>query len=102
VTRVADPADVPVALSAGALAYLHKTATSRELLDAIRLAARGEQYVQASLTPALSSGQTRRDSRRLAVTNRLTPREHRVLELLALGLTNQEIASIMGVAIRTV
>jgi two-component system response regulator NreC len=102
VTRVADPADVPVALSAGALAYLHKTATYRELLDAIRRAATGEQYVQASLTPARSSGQTRGDSRRLAGTNRLTPREHQVLELLALGHTNQEIASIMGVAIRTV
>jgi DNA-binding NarL/FixJ family response regulator len=102
VTRVADPADVPVALSAGALAYLHKTATSRELLDAIRRAARGEQYVQAAFTPALASGQTRGDSRRLAVTNRLTPREHHVLELFALGHTNQEIASIMGVAIRTV
>jgi two-component system response regulator NreC len=102
VTRLADPADVPVALSAGAIAYLHKTATSRELLDAIRRAARGEQYVQKSLIPALSTAQTQADSRGLALANRLTPREHQVLELLALGHTNQEIASIMGVAIRTV
>jgi two-component system response regulator NreC len=102
VTRLADPADVPVALSAGAIAYLHKTATSRELLDAIRRAARGEQYVQKSLMPALSTAQTQADSRGLALANRLTPREHQVLELLALGHTNQEIASIMGVAIRTV
>src|SRR6188472_1473423 len=81
-----DPAFAREALQAGALGFVLKEAADEELLEAIRLAARGETY----LNPRLGA--------RMAATpapagppDDLSERELEVLRLIALGHTNSEI-----------
>lgn len=89
------------AISAGAHDYLLKTAARQELIDAVTSAARG--------TPPPRSGEFRRMVGTMAdrtvpdgVDAPLTPRETQVLRLVALGLSNQEIADSLGISIETV
>jgi len=91
-----DPSYVRAAFSAGAAGYVLKDAAYEELVDAIRKVASGQPYV----APALGA--------KLAVAGEpepeddLSEREREVLELLARGYTNQEIASRLFVSVRTV
>ena len=91
-----DPSYVRAAFSAGAAGYVLKDAAYEELVDAIRKVASGQPYV----APALGA--------KLAVAaepepeDDLSEREREVLELLARGYTNQEIASRLFVSVRTV
>jgi DNA-binding NarL/FixJ family response regulator len=91
-----DPSYVRAALSAGAAGYVLKDAAYEELVDAIRKVASGQPYV----APALGA--------KLAVAaepepdDDLSEREREVLELLARGYTNQEIARRLYVSVRTV
>ena len=102
-SAVDHPVKVLEALVAGAAGYLLKTAESAELLAAVRALARGETYLQPSLGVALA----RFPSTLLAepgsgAIDRLPPKEIEVLHLLALGYTNAEIATRVGVSVRTV
>ncbi len=101
--RLTDPVYVHLALTAGDDGYLSlKSASPGELLEAVRRVAAGEGYVQ----PALGAAQARweeiphRHERDSLLS--LTRREQEVLELLALGYTNAEVAAALGVALRTV
>ena len=89
------------AISAGAHDYLLKTASRQELIDAVTNAAQG--------TPPSRSGEFRRMASSMAnktvpdnIEVPLTPRETQVLRLLALGLSNQEIADPLTISIETV
>ncbi len=101
-SRLDTPTYVHLAMTAGADGYVLKSADPQEVIDAIRCVARGEGYVQPSLGAALARWDEmprRHDADSLFA---LTPREQEVLELLALGHTNAEIAGTLGVALRTV
>jgi len=92
------------ALKAGAAGYLLKDASQREVVTAIRRVLRGESLLNQDLATQLL--------RRLAgeasgvatprPPERLTPREHEVLRLLAQGQTNREIAKSLVVSVGTV
>jgi len=90
------------ALQAGAAGYLLKDSDLAELGLAIRSVLRGGSY----LTPAVSRhvirdftrGQTARES----PFERLTPRQTEIVQLVAEGHRNAEIASILGMSIKTV
>jgi len=89
------------AISAGAHDYLLKSASRQELIDAVTGAARN--------TPPARSGEFRRIVDAMAdksmpkgVDVPLTPRETQVLRLVALGLSNQEIADSLEISIETV
>jgi two-component system, NarL family, response regulator NreC len=100
--RLDDPIYVHLALTAGDDGYLSlKSAAPGEVLEAVRRVAAGEDYVQPALGAALARWQEiprRHDRDSLS----LTRREQEVLELLALGYTNAEVAAALAVALRTV
>ena len=94
-----DPRYVREAFSAGASGYVLKEAADRELVDAVRQVARGESYVH----PALGARMVTADAQaaRGAEEDPLSEREREVLRLLALGHTNQEIAKMLYISVRT-
>jgi two-component system, NarL family, response regulator NreC len=101
-SRLNMPTYVHLALTSGADGYVLKSAEPQELLDAVRRVAGGQGYLQPSLGAALARWDEipRRHGRDSLFS--LTTREQEVLELLALGHTNAEVAKALGVALRTV
>lgn len=91
-------------LEAGANGYILKSARGEELLSAIRAVLRGGTYVDPSLAGAMVSaalGKAGPDSDEEALA-RLTPRERQVLQLVAEGYANKEIATSLELAVKTV
>ncbi|WP_309051752.1 response regulator transcription factor [Streptomyces sp.] len=95
------------ALRAGASGFLLKDAPPADLIGAVRVVAAGEALLAPSVTRRLiadfaaSRPAPRRDATALRL-NGLTPRETEVLELIARGLSNQEIAARLVLAEQTV
>ncbi len=100
VTMHASPAYLEAALSAGATGYVLKSSAREELLEAIQSVLNGRIYV----TPSLSSEHLERfqDPSRAAATLRLSTREREVLQLIAEGRPNKEIAHLLDISIKTV
>jgi len=96
VSSQAVPSSVRRALSAGASGYLPKRSSDGELVAAIRLVADGGGYVEPALGAKLV---TPKGSPAL---DPLSERERDVIQLLALGYTNQEIAGKLFISVRTV
>jgi DNA-binding NarL/FixJ family response regulator len=83
------------ALRAGASAYLGKDVEPATLLNAIRKVVIGDTLLSPSATRALVSRVLAQPGTRVshgALLDRLTPREREVLTLVALGLSNDQIA----------
>ncbi len=100
VTMHASPAYLEAALSAGATGYVLKSSAREELLEAIQSVLNGRIYV----TPSLSSEHLERfqDPSRAAATLRLSTREREVLQLVAEGRPNKEIAHVLTISAKTV
>jgi len=94
-----DPRYVREAFSAGASGYVLKEAADRELVDAVRHVARGESYVHPALGARMATADAQ--AARAAGEDPLSDREREVLRLLALGHTNQEIAKMLYISVRT-
>lgn len=84
------------ASDAGALGYVLKDRAEQELLDAIRAAAHGEEFVTPSVAAAVAG------LKRSPGGRDLTERETEVLRLVALGYTGTEIAELLHRSRRTV
>jgi two-component system response regulator NreC len=93
-----DPAYAREALQAGAVGYVLKEAADAELVQAVRLAAKGETYLQPALGARLAS----LPNEPAGPPDDLTERECEVLRLIALGHTNSEIAEKLFLSVRTV
>ncbi|MFH9348290.1 response regulator [Kitasatospora sp. NPDC017646] len=94
------------ALRAGASGFLLKDAPPADLIAAVRVVAAGEALLAPSVTRRLIADFARnrpakRRDPKLRL-NGLTPRETEVLELIARGLSNQEIAAQLVLAEQTV
>jgi two-component system, NarL family, response regulator NreC len=96
-SMVRHPAKVQHALDMGADGYLLKTARAADLLTGIRSLGRGEPYLQPLLGVELA-----RWSQGDGSSFDLSVKEENVLQMLALGNTNPEIAQYLGVSLRTV
>jgi DNA-binding NarL/FixJ family response regulator len=90
-------------LAAGALGYVLKDAAARDLLGAIRSVYQGEAVLSPAITRLVIEDYLRwGDIRPEDTTDGLTPREREVLQLIAEGYTNKEIAEIMSLSVKTV
>lgn len=87
------------AISAGALGYLLKTASSEELREAFTIAAKGEPVFSPKLA-GLVLGEFRRLAKRAGLTP-LTDREREVLLLVAQGMNYKQIAGELVISART-
>ncbi|MDD5466689.1 MAG: response regulator transcription factor [Anaerolineales bacterium] len=91
------------ALAAGAMGYILKDAAARELLGAIRAVYRGESILSPAITRLVIEDYLRwGDVQPASETNSLSPREREVLQLIAEGNTNKQIAEILNLSIKTV
>jgi len=93
-----DDESVRRALVAGAAGYLLKNSDRRELELALRAVARGDTWLSPSLTKRVVATYTQGASPDAV----LTPRQREVLQLVAEGHSNKEIASRLNVALKTV
>jgi two-component system, NarL family, response regulator NreC len=84
------------ALQAGVRGYVLKEAADAELVQAVRSASIGETYLQPALGARMAA------ERDPEPDDDLSPREHEVLRLIALGHTNAEVAAQLFLSIRTV
>jgi DNA-binding NarL/FixJ family response regulator len=94
-----EPRYVRAAFAAGASGYVLKEAADTELVTAIREVANGGRYVHPTLGARLLDAEA--SERRRAQEDPLSEREREVLRLLALGQTNQEIAAMLFISVRT-
>jgi len=102
-TRHSEPGYIRQMLHAGAQAYVLKQAAGAELLDAIRAVASGRTYLDTTLTGRavhhfvqahITGGETQELD--------LSEREANVVRLTAHGYSNKEIATQLGVSVKTV
>jgi two-component system, NarL family, response regulator NreC len=94
-----DPSYVREAFAAGASGYVLKEAADSELVTALRQVANGESYVHPALGARMAVAEAQASAR--ADADPLSDREREVLRLLALGHTNQEIAKMLFISVRT-
>lgn len=90
-----EPSYAARAIAAGAHGYVSKAVDPQTLLDAIRSVSRGEQVIPPGVDQLLANGDGHPASA-------LTARESQVMEMLARGMTNREIAEHLEISIKTV
>ena len=98
VSPLDDLASVQRALKAGASGFVPKASSGADLLDAIRIVLEGGMFVP----PGMSESAEARTSSGLNDRFGLTAAQMRVLDLLAQGKANKEIAELLGLSEGTV
>jgi two-component system response regulator NreC len=100
----ADESYIIRALSAGARAYLLKDATDEDLIPAVRTVASGKPFFSPAVAGVLVDDYVRQlQTRGLTDSyHLLTDREKEVLQLLAEGRSNKEVAQILNLGLSTV
>jgi len=101
-TMHADVVYVEEALRAGGVGYLLKRSAASELITAIKAVMRGERYVTPLIDWKESTTSIRRKEARTKASDRLSPRQREVLQLVAEGRSVKEIAAILQVSAKTV
>jgi DNA-binding NarL/FixJ family response regulator len=100
----ADESYVLRALMAGAKGYLLKEATEEDLIPAVRAVAAGKSYFSPAISRVLLEDYVRHLQRRGMQDSYdlLTDREREVLQLLAEGRSNKEVATVLDLGLSTV
>ncbi|MEP6946140.1 MAG: response regulator transcription factor [Acidobacteriota bacterium] len=102
-TRHTDDGYLQQLLGAGANGYVLKQSAPTELINAIRVVAAGNAYLDASLTRKVMGGYINRaTSFRGESKGELTDRENEVLRLISLGYSNKEIGAQMDLSVKTI
>jgi len=92
------------ALKAGANGYLPKDTSMNELLEAIHIIHRGENYFNKNISDTILRSIIKNSKSDIDNSNNksLTKREKEIISLVVDGLTNKEIADKLFISIRTV
>jgi len=98
VTSFIDDDKVYPAIKAGASGYLLKTSSAAEIANAIRKVATGEKVVEQEVSQKIEQRSPFAPELHEALTNR----ENEVLQLIAQGRSNQEIANQLFITLKTV
>jgi DNA-binding NarL/FixJ family response regulator len=85
--------DIHRAIEAGAQGYVLKNSTGEKLIPALRAVAAGQRWIPKEIATRLASRN---------IFEELTPRELQVLEQMAKGLANKEIADVLKITGHTV
>lgn len=85
-------------LRAGVRGYVLKTRAADELIQAIRAVCKGEMYLTQSISRTIVQAFLAKDT---LPDSPLTDRERQVLQLVAEGKTTKEIASLLGISVKT-
>jgi two-component system response regulator NreC len=103
-TMHADEGYVLRALNAGVRGYLLKESAEDDLLRAVRSVAKGKPFFSPAITQTLLEDYIRvlRQENKSDTFDLLTPREKEVLQLLAEGKSNKEVAAILDLSLYTV
>jgi len=91
--------------SAGALGFLEKQSSAEILAKAIREVAKGDHYFSPSIAQRIRQAAGRRSSHSAVISapgKTLTRREREVLQLVAEGASNKQVASDLNISIKTV
>ena len=99
-TSFIDDEKVYPALEAGASGYLLKTSSASDIAEAIRRTYSGEEIIEEEVSIKIKADELNGDRRKLH--ENLTNRETEVLNLIAEGLSNQEIADALYITLKTV
>jgi DNA-binding NarL/FixJ family response regulator len=95
----ADAQYVRNALDAGVRGYILKNALETDLIGAVRTVAAGGTFVSPELADAVAANADAEEDDRFS---KLSAREIQVLRLIAMGRSNKEIATLLGVSANTV
>lgn len=92
------------ALKAGANAYILKNSAEADLIRAVRTVSEGKSFFSPAISKMLLEDYVRqiRDKQVQDSYDLLTPREREILQLLAEGRTNKEVANILKLSLYTV
>ncbi len=101
-TRHSDDAYLQELLRAGVSGYVLKQSAPAELLQAIRAAAAGGQYLDSTLTARVTAGFLAKEGKQARSVAVPSERESEVLRLIASGFSNKEIASRLTLSVKTV
>jgi len=98
----ADEVTVALALRAGVAGYLLKDAAASELEVAVRAVAKGDTYLSAAISRKVVEAYVRGEEPPVDPLAGLTGRKREVLQLVAEGKSSKQIASVLGLSIKTV
>jgi two-component system, NarL family, nitrate/nitrite response regulator NarL len=101
-TAFDEPRWVSEAVQAGAKGYMLKTAGGEEILETVRLVARGHMVFHSSVSDVLATEKGASQGEGNVKASRLSPREQEILLLLSKGLTNRDISTQLHISGQTV
>ncbi|PRY83893.1 response regulator transcription factor [Alkalibacterium olivapovliticus] len=99
-TSFIDDEKVYPAMQAGACGYILKTSTAQEIARAVRETYNGQNYIEEEVNSIME--EKKEESSKQYPHELLTNRENEVLQLIAKGYTNQEIADELFITLKTV
>ena len=89
---------VSEALEAGVMGYVLKSQVASDLLQAIQQVSRGQVYLSPGVSRAVMEAYRSKSEK---PRDRLTVRERQVLQLIAEGKSTKDIASLLGISVKT-
>ncbi|MCK6483933.1 MAG: response regulator transcription factor [Phycisphaerae bacterium] len=89
------------ALRAGASGYVLKDARPAELEEAVRAVVRGDAYLSSAVSRHVVAAFRQKPNGAARSLDQLTPRQREVLQLIAEGASNKQIAQKLGISVKT-